>query len=625
MTNDRPLNRQHLLIAVIIFFLALLPRALDLQRFVTADEAKWVYRSAQFLAAFWRGDFPATEVNLTPAVTSTWLGGLGLAVYHAVVDPAPGLSLADWLITLPPFRADLPVLAATRWPMVLVSAGWVALVYLLAARLWNSSPALLGALLLAFDPHLVALSRVIGHDMPAVMGVSLSLLGLLLAFPANPQKFSTRWLFFSGVMAGLACLSKSPAFFLLPFGGLMIAGRSWPARTPAPVWLARGALWLAIVWVTFVAFWPAAWVEPFKQPYKVVENAFFSATGDEDEESAATDPSAPDAMPELGWAYYLVNGAFKLSVAMLLGLALAAFHLLRSKNRLALLRSDWAWLALFALLFGLFMTVGNKQSSRYILPAFPALALVAAAGWLTLRRWKPGLIIGGVAILAGATLLPYAPYYLTYYNPLLGGATAAARLVKIGWGEGMEQAGAWLAQQPHADKLVVGSAYASTIAPFFPGRVLGLESDDPLDYVVLYIKQTQAGSPPPAVRSYYDQVIGPAHTVRLAGLDYAQIYPAPAVKTPQNAGEVRYYRADQHFVPVGGAWTVDLIGDQPAISLADPTGAVAISAPCAAMSAGGVAFSRCALALPTDFPPGVYTLQAGGQVLGVVTAVGGAP
>ncbi len=40
-----------------LFLLALLPRAYDLQRFVTADEAKWVYRSAQYLAALLRGDF----------------------------------------------------------------------------------------------------------------------------------------------------------------------------------------------------------------------------------------------------------------------------------------------------------------------------------------------------------------------------------------------------------------------------------------------------------------------------------------------------------------------------------------------------------------------------------------
>ena len=55
-----------------LFFLALIPRGLALQHFVTADEARWIYRSAQFLGALLRGDFAGTAVNLTPAVTTTW-------------------------------------------------------------------------------------------------------------------------------------------------------------------------------------------------------------------------------------------------------------------------------------------------------------------------------------------------------------------------------------------------------------------------------------------------------------------------------------------------------------------------------------------------------------------------
>ena len=53
-----------------LFLLALLPRAIGLGTFATADEAKWVYRSAQFLGALLRGDLAGTVVNLTPALRS---------------------------------------------------------------------------------------------------------------------------------------------------------------------------------------------------------------------------------------------------------------------------------------------------------------------------------------------------------------------------------------------------------------------------------------------------------------------------------------------------------------------------------------------------------------------------
>ena len=40
------------------------------------------------------------------------------------------------------------------------------------------------------------------------------------------------------------------------------------------------------------------------------------------------------------------------------------------------------------------------------------------------------------------------PHYLAYYNPLLGGAPAAARLIPVGEGEGLREAAEWLNLQP---------------------------------------------------------------------------------------------------------------------------------------------------------------------------------
>jgi len=50
LKRKRPMLITEALISLGIFFLALMPRAYELSRFVTADEAKWVYRSARFLA-----------------------------------------------------------------------------------------------------------------------------------------------------------------------------------------------------------------------------------------------------------------------------------------------------------------------------------------------------------------------------------------------------------------------------------------------------------------------------------------------------------------------------------------------------------------------------------------------
>ncbi len=71
-------------------------------------------------------------------------------------------------------------------------------------------------------------------------------------------------------------------------------------------------------------------------------------------------------------------------------------------------------------------------------------------------------------VLLSANLAWYHPYYLSYYNPLLGGGAVAQRTLLIGWGEGMDQAGAWLREQPDIGYGPLLSALGLTLQPFVP-------------------------------------------------------------------------------------------------------------------------------------------------------------
>ncbi|MBI1879690.1 MAG: phospholipid carrier-dependent glycosyltransferase [Chloroflexi bacterium] len=578
-----------------LFFLAFLPRAYDLQRFVTADEAKWVYRSAQFLLALERGDLPGTNVNLTPAVTTTWLSGLGLVGYYQFNRGIINLSLTDWLASLPEFRVELGILAATRWPMVLLTSLGVAAIYWVACRLFQPTLAYLAAAFIALDPHTVALSRIIGHDAPTAVFMTLSLLLLLWTVkpagewgrrgeeenssshrssappPGAPR--SAVLCSLSGIAAGLAFLSKAPALFLIPFAGLIlvVVETRFFQKGPASLQygLKRLILWLAIAYLTFVAFWPAAWVDPIGRPLAVFQNAFLSAT---DQEEA--DEEGYWRVPDLGPFYYLVNGAFKLSPLVMVGAGLAVVFLATQRpsgsmknesmigrereltvkhNQLVLLpsprhcvtASPVFWLLVFVVLFTFFMTASDKRSARYILPAFPPLAIIAAWGWLELyqvagrkvadRKLKrsifdaPSLLFVILLTVCGAIiLLPYSPYYLTYFNPLVGGPFTAPGLVKIGWGEGLDWVGRFLQREGNLRGSRVGTAYASTVAPFFDGSAASVTSSN-LDYVVLYRKQVQSGEPSPIFIRYIEQMDS-IFSVELNGIHYADVYPGPTLQ-----------------------------------------------------------------------------------------------
>jgi len=258
---------------------------------------------------------------------------------------------------LPEFRADLAVLAAARWPVVGLTSLAIVLIYLWARSLWGSRIALLGAAFIALDPHTLSLSRIIGHDAPVTIFMTLALLALLRA-TTKPASFKPGWLGLSGLMAGLAFLSKSPAFFLIPFAALLLwvklrrpeqtgqeADNQGHTALPATVgggglkrWLQAMLIWSLVAYGVFIIVWPAAWVAPLQQPFAVLENAFRSATSAAPDLDEAAVEQAQETdnywlVPDWGPLYYLVNGAFKLSPLIFVGLILFFLFCLRGNPK----------------------------------------------------------------------------------------------------------------------------------------------------------------------------------------------------------------------------------------------------------------------------------------------------
>jgi hypothetical protein len=149
-------------------------------------------------------------------------------------------------------------------------------------------------------------------------------------------------------------------------------------------------------------------------------------------------------------------------------------------------------------------------------------------------RYAPIPVALGVVAFQAALALNTYPYYLSYYNPLLGGASQAQYVMPIGWGEGLDQAAHYLNKKPHAGQLKVLSYYASgCFSYYFNGRIREVTFDSDLtqndwqkfidsDYVVIYISQRQRET----AKAILDYVahINPEYTIRINGLDYIQIY-----------------------------------------------------------------------------------------------------
>lgn len=577
------------LAAIVLLALALAVRLPGLGGFITADEPKWIDRARWFMVGllYPEQECPPVEYGRAeatrglactlqigyPGVTTMWAGGLGLLGYYWQVTAPTGLDLESFLTSLSAYRTDPAVIAPARLPLAILNAIFVPAFYLLLRRLFSGPLALIAALLVALHPFQIALARVIHHDSFNTMFMILSLLALLGYWHRG---WSWEWLMVSGVMGGLALLSKQVSWFLPPFMGLL-AGLTWlytlhrPARWRRLVrLLIDGLVWGVIAAVVFVALFPAMWIMPgetlrtiFEASTRLVEEGhthFFWGQISED--------PGPWFYPT-GWVLQATLPEMAGGVGLLgLGLA-AAFRP----------RTAWRWLkahplevslGVYVALLLFFVTWSDKKMVRYFLPAFPVIDLFLAWGllgglmkvvhWLSglagnsrrssaareevlvdpvqtrLTRFSPKLtllIALFVIAVQGWAIIQNYPYYLTYHNPLVGGLRGAAQMMTvIGWGEGLEQAGQFLEQQPQAASLtVVAERTCSMLRPFFSGQVNCLNSTTGgllrADYYVYYVNVTQRQLPWPEQWRYFAEHQQPVHRVRLHGLDYVLIYRNP--------------------------------------------------------------------------------------------------
>ncbi|MGQ9628218.1 MAG: ArnT family glycosyltransferase [Anaerolineae bacterium] len=521
--------------ALILFLASLLPRVLDLNAFLTPDEFLWVNRSALFLGEFLKGDWAGTFIVGHPGLTTRWSGALGLVLFY-LAGGNSGLTFDGFLGEV---ADQVPaVLAAVRLPTAFLAAICVVATYLLLKRLFGQQVAILSAVLLAFDPFYLAHSRVIHHDALSASFLWLSFLLFLLHLRQGGFLYPAA----SGLMAGLAILSKSPSLFLLPFFALASLADWWlkGKRKEEIRRLGRGWLLCAgFSLLTFFLLWPAMWVAPVETAWGVIEKALGYAGAPHERYNFFLGKFCLDPGP----LFYPTAILFRLTPLTLSGFLLALPGL---AGGLSPRRRQESWLALaFIALYMAFMTTGAKKFDRYMLPVFPFMDFLAAVGlvgfwerWAGLRgKLWPALGLALFAFFQAGFSLPNHPYYLTFYNPLFGGNTLAPKVLLVGWGEGVEQAARYLNGKPGAEGLSVAAWYSNTIlGPLFKGRTYKLPVDSQeaigvvpwydTDYVVFYLNQVQRGIPSSGTVRFF-QTKEPEYTARIKGLDYAWVYKVP--------------------------------------------------------------------------------------------------
>jgi len=434
-----------------------LPRVLNLSAFQTADEKRWVSNTVGFITNLAHGDLSHLMQQPHPGITTQWLG-------------SPTVFFSSWTIR--------------KLPLVLAQALLVLLIGYFILRIFDRRVAFISTFLLALDPLLIAHTRIYAMDSLLSIFLMLSIILLFLWSKTNRR----RYLVFAAFIAAAAVLSKLSGLLIIPFSMLLIVylsyiGRDFnsSARTILP---GRAMLlWGLSLLISLVIILPSFAFNP-----QLVISDMVSWFKSDDYQ-----------LHQIGPAYYLGTLFFFTTplhwfTVMLLPLLLLKKHFSFASKKLLFT------LIIFSLLFLIMMSLGAKKGDRYILPVFLALDIAAGLiiAWLLsqdFHRWSVKLVCLSVCGLLTMQIFHVAslhPHELSYVNPITRLWIGERRL---GWGEGLDLAAAYLNNLPQADTLTVASYYPSEFQSNFVGHTVPIHQHDSpsVDYVIIYRAMFERG------------------------------------------------------------------------------------------------------------------------------------
>lgn len=501
---------------------ALLARVVGLADYLTTDEVyHWIGRVERFNDAVAHRQWAGTIQTGHPGVTTMMLGGIGLVLERTFV----GLGWAH-------VTSQVEHLAWLRLPSAVLQALLVPVAYLLLRRLVGTRIALIAAALWATSPYLIAHGRLLHVDALLTTFITFSIIHLLLACRAERP---WRHLVIAGCYAGLALLTKGPALILLPIAGLLLFMQVSATTLVERMRRAVGwyGVWLGVA-AFIVALWPAWWVAPGHVFYKYTDEIISNGGRPNGSGQFFLGRAVGDPGP---W-FYPIADLFRLTPLATFGLLLLPFALWRRRRERGVLLA----LGMMVLLWTLVMTVGQKKFDRYTLPTWPALMILSAAGLGQLWHWSGSdagrrrmlaarawsiIVVGVLVVGLVQPVLSAHPYYLSYYNPLMGGGAAAERALLIGWGEGMDQVGAYLRSRPDIGYGPIISALPRSLQPFVPVPVKDVTElgRSPANYAVVYLESIQRAAHPDIYGAIQETI--PLHAVTIEGITYARIYQLP--------------------------------------------------------------------------------------------------
>ena len=295
-------------------------------------------------------------------------------LYWMTAAAFEGFGVTEWSARL------APVLGAA-----LAAAGTAILGARLLGPFWGLGAAC-GLLSMAL---FVAFGGYLRPETLFVAAIQWGFTGFILADAAASETAARRWRLAGCAALGVAALAKDPVGLLGPLAALAIARALAPRTAPPSRWMSWPAIAVLVVvgfgWYALAASRNAgfAW-------YTAVDNHLLNAV------RMRQFPDEDVPLSSLEFLGVSALGAFP----WIIPAALAVASLARRRAWRDPAETPWVALALWAVgVFAVFAVIPFKLP-HYALPAYPAIALLAARGWRDRTRRARGLIAVHAVLIA---------------------------------------------------------------------------------------------------------------------------------------------------------------------------------------------------------------------------------
>jgi len=380
-----------------------------------------------------------------------------------------------------------------RAGMIVFPLALLALVFCAARSFFGYSTAAIAAILLVFEPTLVAFGSLATTDM-AFATCMFGAIWAAYEYAAKP--LIGRWVLL-GLAMGLALATK---FLALSLPLIVLLVILLPEMHSDFQWrsvLQRFGAWLGACCVAWVVLWSSyqfrysalpnstranydfanffasiglsksmwAVLTQFLATYRLVPEAYVAGLATLKKFDASPGYFFGNVYIDGIWCYYPVALAIKLTVSVLAlcGIAIASRYLWRA-NRSAML----TLLISGTLCLGLVMMGSVYIGVRHVLPVFPILVIIAAAGASVLIKHSRVAAVIAIALVAVHVVssLASAPGQLSYSNEVAGGSRNLHKFLadsNLDWGQSDQQIAEYV--QAHPSNCAVGWSSPHRSAP----------------------------------------------------------------------------------------------------------------------------------------------------------------